>query len=67
MGYVKPLQAENTVAPTSQLEGRGAAHAADADNNDVICHAHPVDLESRIRSPIEPISYHPIFCVLDWR
>jgi hypothetical protein len=52
MGYVKPFEAENTLASTRQLESRRAAHAAYADDNDVIYHSHPTDQENKARSPI---------------
>jgi hypothetical protein len=52
MGYVKPFEAEHTLAPTSQLESRRAAHAAYADDNDVIYHSYSTDRENKARSPI---------------
>jgi hypothetical protein len=52
MRYVKPFEAENTLAPTSQLESRRAAHAAYADDNDVMYHSHPTDQENKVGSPI---------------
>jgi hypothetical protein len=62
MGYVKPFEAEHTLAPTSQLESRRAAHAAYADDNDVIYHCIPPIEKTRLGRRLEPISYHPIFC-----
>jgi hypothetical protein len=52
MGYVKPFKAENALAPTSQLEGGCATHAAYADDNDVIYHSHLIDQENKVRSSI---------------
>ena len=43
MGDVEPLQAENPLAAARQLEGGRAAHAADADDDDVIYHVHSID------------------------
>jgi hypothetical protein len=40
MGYVKPFEAEDTLAATRQLESRRAPHAAYAYDDDVIYHSH---------------------------
>jgi hypothetical protein len=43
MGYVEPFNAENALAATGQLESRRAAHAAHANDNDVIYHLRSID------------------------